>query len=261
MKRFNTWHRLTALAFLVLLFLGAQEFFPWFKGSTTATSVLDTVPFADPLAAIEVVFASGTLDETLLIGAGLLVVMGLLLGPVFCGWICPLGLLLDLNQAIRRRVIRKPGQRLPRIVKYAVLGFALAFSLTASLPAFQIVSPINFVSWLLVFNPTEWLLLSILVILIVAEYAAPRVWCRALCPLGAFYGLIGRFAWLRIHVDKEHRCPPRCRQCTIHCPMGIAVKEEYTNRASVDHPDCTRCGDCVDQCPKAMLRFRDFGSQ
>jgi ferredoxin-type protein NapH len=259
MKRFRTWHRLTALAFIVLLFLGAQEFFPWFKGSTTATRVFDTVPFADPLAAIEVALASGTLDETLFIGAGLLVAVGLLLGPVFCGWVCPLGLLLDLNQVIRKRVTRRPGGRLPRIVKYAVLGFALAFSLFASLPAFQIVSPINFLSWLLVFNPTESFFLSALLVLLFVEYAVPRIWCRALCPLGAFYGLIGRFAWLRIHVDPDHRCPPKCRQCSIHCPMGIAVKEEYTSRVSIDHPDCTRCGDCVEPCPKVMLRFRNFG--
>ena len=35
---------------------------------------------------------------------GVLVGAAVVLGPVFCGWICPLGLILDLNDAARRRV-------------------------------------------------------------------------------------------------------------------------------------------------------------
>ena len=37
--------------------------------------------------------------------------------------------------------------------------------------------------------------------------------------------------------------------------MGIRVTEDYVQaqRDSVDHPDCTRCGACVDACPRPLL--------
>ena len=48
-----------------------------------------------------------------------------------------------------------------------------------------------------------------------------------------------------------------CRMCTVHCPMGIAVMEDYAlvGAPVVDHPDCTRCGSCIDACPRGTLRL------
>jgi len=49
----------------------------------------------------------------------------------------------------------------------------------------------------------------------------------------------------------------RCRRCTMQCPMGIAVSEEYAQpgRLYVATPECTLCGDCIDACPSGMLYF------
>ncbi len=279
---------MTALAFIVLLVLGARDGFPWIKGSITATTLFSVVPLTDPLAALEVVLASGRLESTMLIGAGILVAVALLLGPVFCGWLCPLGLLLDLNDGIRRRLVKvldRLGIPMPRFdvrrdSRYLVLGLALGFSLIAGLPAFQTISPINLMSWSLVFfsgsaltaDASIWerclmlcrnaasaggflLLLPGLIVLV--EYVAPRIWCRALCPLGALYSLIGRFAPFRVRVNIVEAGRSLCGRCTAHCPMGIDVMKEYTEprKRSVDHPDCSRCGECVDVCHRKVLRL------
>jgi len=259
-----TWaRRLTALSFLALLVLGGFEWFPWFKGSTSATEAFGLVPFVDPLAALEVTLATRAWMPEVMLGAAILVAAALLFGPVFCGWVCPLGLILDLGQSLRRllrRVLSRlgvilPDLVLPRGVKLAVLALALVFSAVAGAPLFLVLSPINAVARAATFAVDAGLIL--VVALIVIELFAPRLWCRSLCPLGALYGLIGRRAPLRIHVDPAEAGRIRCQRCEVACPMGIPVMGEYTlaGALSVDHPDCTRCGACIEVCPRTVLRL------
>lgn len=264
-----TWaRRTTALLFLALILLGSRDWFPWFKGTTTSTRLLGRLPLADPLAAIEVTLASRALHTDLLIGAGLLIAACLVLGPVFCGWVCPLGLVLDLNQTLRRtvrhHVLRRrdhaPVPPLPGYIKVVVLGLVLGFALVARMPAFQVLSPINMIAWAVIGTGSVGLLVVGGIALV--EWFVPRLWCRALCPLGALYGLIGRRAWLRVRVNPAEAGRRPCHQCTVHCPMGIRVMEDYAlaKRAYIDHPDCNRCGSCVDICPRGVLRlgFKPF---
>ena len=289
-----TWlRRTTACVFLALIVLGCFQWFPWFKGSTTATRLFSLIPLADPLAAIEITFASRQLHPRLLIGAGLLLGFCLLMGPVFCGWVCPLGLLLDLNHALRERVRRLFGERrrppvsgrIPSSIRFGVLGLVLAISLTTRMPAFQSLSPINIIGWSAleitqaarridavsiasvassywtVLGPAALLLLAI----VLTEFVSPRIWCRGFCPLGACYALVGRFAPLRVRIDPGEAGKTRCEHCERHCPMGIRVMEDYefAGKDSIDHPDCTRCGACVDSCPRGVLKlgFTPFSSR
>ncbi len=292
-----TWaHRITALAFFGFLLLGAHGLSHWIRGSITATTVAGIVPFTDPLAALEVMIASGKADTTLVIGAMLLVCFSLVMGPVFCGWFCPLGLLLDLNDGIRKRLarlferinIRLPDAGPPSGFRLFLLGTVLGISLTAGLPAFQTVSPINILSWAFLFYPDPalvgeagfWemtvtivqavaaaggLMLLLPGVILLIEYFAPRIWCRSFCPAGALYSLIGRFAPFRVQIvtgDKP------CRHCSSRCPMGIDVTEECglrpgglrpsglrpgETKKSIGHPDCTRCGECIDTCHRGKL--------
>ncbi len=256
--------RLTALAFATLLVLGSRAWFPWFRGTTTGTRLCDAVALSDPLAALEQTLATRHTHAELLWGAAILVAVGVVLGPVFCGWVCPLGLVLDLNDDLRRRLrgwgVRLPEWRWPGSVRFVVLGLTAGLSFGLGWPVFQTVSPINFVVWGALFEPVRWLLVVVAVVALV-EHFAPRLWCRSLCPLGALYSLLGRFALLRVRLDPETAGRTPCRQCTTQCPLGIRVMEDYSlrQRANVDHPDCTRCGNCLEVCPRDVmwLGFRD----
>ena len=270
-RRFHPWtwaRRTTALGFLALLFLGRYDFFPWFKGSTSATRAFGWIPFSDPLAALEVTLATRQMLPSVWIGAALLLSLTLVLGPVFCGWICPLGLVLDLGQSLRRRVRgrfskklpHRPERGLPRGSKYVVLASLVGFAIVARTPVFQIVSPINILARALVFS-VDVALFAVLALLFI-EVFAPRLWCRSLCPLGALYGLVGRKSLLRIRVDPARAGQIRCQRCDAACPLGIRVMEDYplAGKSSIDHPDCTRCGSCTEVCPNGVLRlgFRDL---
>jgi len=210
------------------------------------------------------VLAGGDVTRTTLIGAGILLGGALVLGPIFCGYVCPLGLVLDLNQSVRRvfrrRVLHKSKPRrvsmlVPEWIRYALLGGLVAFVFVSHTPVFQTVSPIN----LLVRSITYGLSGGLIVVsvLVGLEWFLPRVWCRALCPLGAVYSLVGRVGLFRVRVDTAAAGRTPCRQCTVRCPMGIPVMEEFAlaGRSSVTHPACIRCGDCVDVCPGSVLRL------
>jgi ferredoxin-type protein NapH len=239
--------------------LGRHAWFPWVKGSLSGTKVFGVVPFSDPLAALEILLASRAFTWTLLAGAAIVLFLYALLGRVFCGWLCPLGLLCDVNDDLRRyarrRRLRLPEFAVPHAAKYWLLAFFLLVSLFSAYPVFTSVSPINIVGWAAVFGFGPELL-AIAVILAV-EHFSPRVFCRSLCPLGALYALVGRAGRLRVRVDPARAGQILCRRCTTHCPMGIRVMEEYAmvKRASVSDPECTRCGTCVDVCPNSVLRL------
>ena len=264
--RFRRWtwsRRAVAGTFLALLILGRFDWFPWVKGSMTAMSWFEIVPLVDPLAALEVTLASRTIQWTVVVGAGLLLFSAALLGPVFCGWVCPLGLLLDLNNDVRERLagflfgrgVRLPTVRVPRHIRFGILTAVLAFSLVAQVPAFQTVSPINLLAWGVIFAQGPGLLIVLGILLL--EYILPRVWCRALCPLGALYTLVGRAGLLRVRVrvGADEAAKISCRECTLHCPMGIGVREDYilVGKPTIDHPQCLRCGNCVDMCTRCAL--------
>jgi ferredoxin-type protein NapH len=258
--RLFTWaRRATALGFFGLLWVGTREEVTQIAGSLSATRFFGFVPFTDPLAALEVSLASRSWMGEMLLGASLLLALAALLGPVFCGWLCPLGFVLESWQSLRRFVL-SPWPKLatkqlhlPREAKYGLLAAALVFSFVSRAPAFLAWSPIQGVARAVFFGAegTLWLLAGLLLV----ESVAPRIWCRSLCPLGALYSIASRYAVLRVRIDPERAGEIRCQRCEVACPMGIKVMQDYTlrGRSSIDHPDCTRCGACTEVCPKSVL--------
>ncbi|MCA9322985.1 MAG: 4Fe-4S binding protein [Planctomycetes bacterium] len=264
-RRWPIWtilRRTTALGFLAAIVWAARGEVEVFRGSTTATRLFGVLRLADPLAALELQIASRGVDLALVGAAAVLLVVAALLGPVFCGWVCPFGLLADLNGGLRlrlskwlmrRRRLRLWDWRLPRATRWVALAFVLGMALTARLPVYQAVSPINQVPMALAFMQHEaWFVIAAL---LVVEWFVPRVWCRALCPTGALYALVGRWAPLRIRIDRQLAGRSPCRQCSIHCPMGIRVMEDHTLRgkSSIDDLQCSRCGNCLEVCMQGVL--------
>jgi len=260
-------HRATAALFLAILILGRESWFPWAKGSLTCTRLFGLVPFTDPLSGIEVMLASRSFTVTLAFGIGATILIGALLGRVFCGWLCPLGMVLELCDHLHQKL--KPLMhrwgldlarfKLPNELKYWLLVLCLVLSLFSAMPVFTTVSPVNLVALSLVFSAGPEL--TAVGGLILFELFSVRAFCRAVCPLGGLYSLLGRFGLLRIRVREQCMAGLSCNRCTHECPMGIRVLEGHvlTGKRNVAAPECTRCGTCADGCPGGLLYlgFRD----
>ncbi|NIM07451.1 MAG: 4Fe-4S binding protein, partial [Armatimonadetes bacterium] len=110
------------LFFLLFLYLFGQTIFP-----AESRIPLDLFLRADPLIAISTALSLRTVTVSLVLFALPVVVLTLLLGRVFCGWICPLGAVLDFSEKIfrwrRTRTKKDTPDRFPRLrrLKYYLL--------------------------------------------------------------------------------------------------------------------------------------------
>jgi MauM/NapG family ferredoxin protein len=246
----------------------------------------------DPL----IVFSAALSSKTFLSGSAvalIIVLLTLVAGRAFCGWLCPLGTLLDVFSFPRVRRGEKVPPETWRSVKYGLLLFILIAALfgnltllildpltilyrsftLALLPAvdhivtsietalypvpFLTRSVITFDRWIRpavlpyepVYYPQAFLFGFLLVGIILLNRAAPRFWCRYLCPLGGLLGVISRFSLFRRRVDSECR---QCGVCDQKCPTGtIDRQRDYAS----DPAECTLCLDCFRSCPRGSLNL------
>ncbi len=99
----------------------------------------------------------------------------------------------------------------------------------------------------------QGLVLGILFIAILAfSMRVTRLWCRAICPLGALLGAVSRWSVLGLHKD-ESSCD-NCNRCLIHCQGGDDPIGGVLWRKS----ECLMCMNCVGACPHDGIVFKFF---
>jgi len=211
--------------------------------------------------------------EALIVGAPLLLMaLTAVGGRFFCGWVCPLGTVLDLvrplsPQRLRRRTRRAPGRLAQRLIlpngnsylKYVLALAALLTSLLSlklvglldPLVVFQRAATAFASDYFALRNPgfDLYLAASLLFIGIVAlELWRPRFWCRHLCPQGALLGWLARCTLLNRRVSQACNY---CGQCREACPMNAIPKEPH----NTDYRECHFCLNCEAACPQRAISF------
>jgi ferredoxin-type protein NapH len=83
-------------------------------------------------------------------------------------------------------------------------------------------------------------------------FFAVRGYCHY-CPLGTFYGFVGRLSGQKI-VTNETECIA-CSQCNEVCPMGLQIQESAQKGEPFRSIECVGCGSCIEACPKQTLRY------
>jgi len=92
----------------------------------------------------------------------------------------------------------------------------------------------------------------IFVTLMALNLRVTRFWCRALCPLGALLGAVSR--WSILGMEKTAGSCDECNRCLLHCQGG----DDPIPGAKWRKSECHLCFNCVDDCPKAGIKFKFF---
>ena len=222
----------------------------FFQGNLSAAALFG-IGLADPLAFLQATLAGRVLVASFL-GSALLVAVFYLIvgGRTFCGWVCPVHLVTEIGERVRRRM--GTGKRLHSLtgIRWSFV-VTLGISLAAGIPFFEVLSPIGVFTRAIMFK--AWLPLLLVAAIVLAElFVAQRIWCRLLCPVGGFYSLLGRISPLRIGFAQD-LCTG-CGECSRVCPVKEVLVPALADGArQVVSGDCTRCGDCIDICPARAL--------
>jgi len=192
---------------------------------------------------------------------GFIMLFGIVLGRLICGFLCPFGLIQDLLHRIPVRKI-KVNERLDHALRY--LKYVLLAVLVILLPVLirnelnmgetwfcKYVCPAGTVAGLglLAANPALKDLIGfifgwkmcILLIVVISSTLIHRPFCKYLCPLGAMYGLFSRFSLYQMNYDKS-KCIC-CGKCEKVCPMNVKCTQD------INTAECIRCGKCKAVCP------------
>jgi len=207
------------------------------------------------------------------------VVMALLLGTAWCGWICPLGYVQDVLTKGRALsgigYYRVPAriQRHVKLLKYVFLAAIVVISLgialpniresklrnTLFLPLCQVcpAKPLFLYLQILlgILPPTTQVpLLSIVIlpIFLVGAIAIRRGWC-IVCPNLGLLSLFHRLNAVSLFRRRE-RCT-KCGTCTRVCAMDAPNDGIH---GDVSRPECIRCFQCVEMCPGNASRTSYF---
>lgn len=189
---------------------------------------------------------------------GVLLLFGIVLGRLICGFLCPFGFLQELLYKIPTKKLRKsPWTKTLSYVKYVILVvFAIIIPLTLTFPGFcKFICPAGTVEGgipLVLMNDKlrelvgrlfTWKAILAAAILIASVFIF-RFFCRFICPLGAFYGFFHKVSLFGIKLD-ESKCT-RCQRCITNCKMDIK---------NIGDAECIQCGECINICSVKAISF------
>lgn len=227
-------------------------------GNLSSSLWFDALKLTDPFILLQSFLAGSSIAMPALIGA--LIVGGFyafFAGRIYCSWVCPINLLTDLAYWLRKKLNIKGNMSLSRSLRLWILALALVLSFFGGTLAWEIVNPITrFQRELIWFSFSGAMLLGALFLFDL--FVSRRAWCGHLCPVGAFYGLIGRYGRLKVTSTPTNACDASgCSRCITVCPEPHVLAPVVSKQAqAVTSADCTRCGACLDECHEGALSMK-----
>ena len=221
---------------------------------------------ACPIGAFQAVAGSSKFRFSYYI-SGFLILLGVLLGRLICGFLCPFGWFQELLHRIPTRKLSTKKLRPLTYLKYVIL-----LVMVVLLPAIAVndvgMGDPFFCKYLCPQGVLEGAIplalvnsgiraalgklftwkLCILLAVTALSILFYRPFCKWLCPLGAFYALFNKVSLLQMKVD-ANACIS-CGKCARACGMDVDVTK------NPDHAECIRCGKCVLACPTGAVHFR-----
>lgn len=251
--------RFSQLAILVLFLAGPLMGYWIVKGNLTSSLTLDILPLTDPYILLQSFIAGHDIASTAFIGAVIVTLFYLLVGGrVFCSWVCPINVITDAADWLRRRLKIKGGARFSPLTRYWILLMTLLLAAITTSIAWELVNPVSIVYRGIIFG-SGFAVMVIISIFLFDLLISRKGWCGHLCPVGAFYSLLGRYSVARISASKREQCDD-CMDCFMVCPEEQVIKPALKGENKGIGPiimdkNCTNCGRCIDVCAKNVFTY------
>lgn len=248
--------RLTQLSVIALFLVGPLMGIWILKGNMASSLLLDTVPLSDPFVFVQTLFAGQQFEQTLFIGALIVALFYFVLGGrVYCAWVCPINIVTDAADWLRRLLNIRTSVTLSRHNRSLLLVAILLASLVSGVLVWELVNPVTMFQRELVFGMGfSWVLVT--VIFLLDLLISKRAWCGHLCPMGRFYSLVGRGGLVKVNAAQRNKCDD-CMDCFAVCPepqvIKPALKGAEGSSPVILSSDCTNCGQCIDVCAKDVF--------
>jgi cytochrome c oxidase accessory protein FixG len=171
----------------------------------------------------------------------------ILLGRIWCGWMCPQTVLVDSTGFMETAGVKGAASR---VATYGA-GAAVSALIAASLIGYFVSpydagalirsggSPANI-------TIGSWAVLSVIIFLDII--ALRRRFCATICPYAKMQGVLFDDRTLIVAFDRhrEQECM-HCDACVQICPVGIDIRMGLQSA-------CIHCAECVDACSTRMKK-------
>lgn len=259
-KKLNLFRRISQILSILLLIaipilnvLGVH----WLMGTLYSMSI-GPVDIADPLISLQTMLLTGKFLPPLLVAVLIPIAIALLFGRVFCSWVCPHNTISEWLDALQKRLFPKrwqkqhtgTGQPNPRPRLYwTILAALLLLTVLLGFPLISYLSAPGVISSQIsqvIMGMGVGLEIGLVLLIFVVELAIfRRVWCKWLCPIGAFLALFRTPYTLQIHYDASQcACGHTIEPCHNACPLDLSPKKPDT------YPFCYNCGLCQSACER-----------
>jgi ferredoxin-type protein NapH len=254
--RFLIARRVSQVLIMFLYVIANVYGINFLTGNLSSSLLVGFVPLSDPYAVLQMLVAGAILSVDIIVGALIITIFYMTVGGrAFCSWVCPVNMITDLANYLRRKLgfnqIQKK-QPASRNIRYWVLAISLVISFSMGIAAFEFISPISMVHRGIIFGMGfGWA--AILVIFLFDLFVLKNGWCGHVCPLGGAYSLIGKFSLIRVH----HNAPncTACMKCKEVCPEDQVLHMVTKTSIPVLSGECTNCGRCIEVCDDDALNF------
>lgn len=215
-----------------------------------------------------------------------IIAVTLIFGRVYCSFLCPLGTLQDMFIAFSRKMgwrTKHTYQKPHNWLRYSLLGAVMITVSLGSMSLLSLFDPYSvtgrmitqfvlpFVSGIynaavsvmkyfhiyLFSKDTVPLIFTVVIINTVfftlicfLSLRYGRLYCNALCPVGALLGLISHLSYFKFTIDQTG-CNA-CLNCAGVCKAGCID----TDKATIDQSRCIGCFNCISACPQAVVNYR-----
>ncbi|AEH06604.1 4Fe-4S ferredoxin iron-sulfur binding domain-containing protein [Methanothermococcus okinawensis IH1] len=171
------------------------------------------------------------------------IVLTLIFGRVYCGWLCPWGFLFELSYILRVKLFKlKKLPELPENIhnKLIYLKYIVLF-------LFIIITVFQLNLYALLGLSKNAMALVVLTVFTIISFFNPRAFCKYFCPVGALLSILSIKPLFKLKLNNN--CV-RCKLCERKCPMQIKLTND------VNQKECVRCFECKSACKKDAIDFK-----